>query len=216
MLEELTILTLKAWPGWTVRIGIDGGLEACCGLEGVGTIFNCCSSLVCISSFFSSCGISSKNRVRSGCGTITGLGVEGIVVGAIVTILGESDGKSGVGEAITLVLLAVLVVSAGTVGMVGIEGVVEMTLVSLGIVVVSVGMVGVLCNIGFSDSNKDNIEGNGVGSVSSNGILRRKVSQIGSGFMCNAWTLLGVPLMIVSYRTGENFFVTLYGPVHLA
>ena len=165
MLEELTILTLKAWPGWTVRIGIGSGLEACCGLEGVGTIFSCCSSLVCISSFFSSCGISSKNRVRSGCGTITGLGVGGIVVGAIVTILGESNGNSGVGEAITLVLLAVIVVSIGTVGMVGIEGVVGMTLVSSGIVVGSVGMVGVLCNIGFSDSNKDNIEGNGVGSV---------------------------------------------------
>ena len=132
MLEELTILTLKAWPGWTVRIGIDGGLEACCGLEGVGTIFNCCSSLVCISSFFSSCGISSKNRVRNGCATITGLSVGGIVVGAIVTLLGESVGNSGVGVAITLVLLAA-VVSIGTVGMVGIEGVAGMTLVSSGI-----------------------------------------------------------------------------------
>ena len=102
-----------------------------------------------------------------------------------MTLLGESVGNSGVGVAITLVLLAA-VVSIGTVGMVGIEGVAGMTLVSSEVVVGSVGMIGVLGNIGLSDSNNVSIEGNGVGSVSSSGILRRRVSQIGSGFMCRA------------------------------
>ena len=63
---------------------------------------------------------------------MTGLGVGGIMVGAIVIILDESVCNSGVGVAITLVLLAA-VVSIGTVGMVGIEGVAGMTLVSSGI-----------------------------------------------------------------------------------
>ena len=85
--------------------------------------------MVCASSFFSSCGISSKNRVRNGWATITGLGVGGIIVGAIVTILVEAVGNYGVGLAITLVLFAV-VVSIGTVGMVGTEGKAGMNLVS--------------------------------------------------------------------------------------
>ena len=122
-------MTLKAWSGWTVRVGIGGGLGTFFGLVGVGTMFNCCSSLVWTSSFFSSSGISSKNLVRKGCATITGLGVGGIIVGAIVTILVESVGNYGVGLAITLVLFAV-VVSIGTVGMVGTEGKAGMNLVS--------------------------------------------------------------------------------------
>ena len=39
LFRELTILTLKAWSGWTVRVGIGGGLGTFFGLVGVGTIF---------------------------------------------------------------------------------------------------------------------------------------------------------------------------------
>ena len=120
---------------------------------------------------------------------IIGLGIGGIVVGAIVTILGKSVDESdveGLEGGITLVSL--LVVSIGTVGIVGLE-VVAVAIISLEMVVGSVGLSGsgtIMGSVGFSDSNIANIEGNGVGSVSSNGILRRKVSQIGSGFMCRA------------------------------
>ena len=120
---------------------------------------------------------------------ISGLGVGGIVVGAIVTILGKSVGESDVGRlegSITVVSLLV-VVSIGTVVIVGSVGLVAMTVVSLEIVVGSVGMSGtIMGSVGFSDSNIANIGGNGVGSVSSNGILRRRVSHMGSGFMCRA------------------------------